>query len=90
MPKKATAFAALRVPICAGQKMGKLRNSPSAQTAKLSDPFSAPHKWQRLKRLKVKGGVKSNAKTNNIAGSRRYPKSLKLPYQVPSPCEGEG
>ncbi|MES2047492.1 MAG: hypothetical protein V4447_03755, partial [Pseudomonadota bacterium] len=36
LPKKATAFAALRVPACAGQKMGNERNSPSAQTTFIS------------------------------------------------------
>jgi hypothetical protein len=61
--KKATAFAALRVPICAGQKMGKLRNSPAAQTAKLSNPFSALHKWQRLKRMKF--NINTNININN-------------------------
>jgi hypothetical protein len=31
--KKATQFAALRVPACASQKMGNEANSPAAQTA---------------------------------------------------------
>jgi hypothetical protein len=38
--------AALRVPACASQKMGKVRNSLRSNT-NLSNPFSAPHKRQR-------------------------------------------
>jgi hypothetical protein len=62
--KKATAFAALRVPACASQKMGNERNSPAAQTAFISDPFSAAHKRLRPKRnLKINFNVKTNVKT---------------------------
>jgi hypothetical protein len=61
--KKANAFAALRVPIYAAQKMGKFRHSPAAQTANLFNPFSTLHKWQRLKRMKF---------NNNIDNSRDY------------------
>jgi hypothetical protein len=30
-----------------------------AQTTKLSNPFSAPHKWQRLKRVKFNSNFKN-------------------------------
>jgi hypothetical protein len=56
--KKATAFAALRVPICAGQKW-KMNETRCAQTTFIFYPFSAPHKWQRLKRMKFNSKIKN-------------------------------
>jgi hypothetical protein len=40
---------ALRVPVCASQKMGNVHNSLRSNKD-ISDPFSASHKWQRQKR----------------------------------------
>jgi hypothetical protein len=49
--------AALRVPACAGQKMGKVRNSLRSNT-NLSNPFSAMHKRQRhMRKAKVNTSV---------------------------------
>jgi hypothetical protein len=42
------------ITFCALQKMGNRRNSPSAQTTSVSDPFSVAHKMQRPERIKVK------------------------------------
>jgi hypothetical protein len=47
-----TALGAIT--FCATQKMGNERNSPSAQTTFISDPFSVPHKMLRPERVKIK------------------------------------
>jgi hypothetical protein len=57
--RKRPHVAALRVPVCAGQKMGKRRNSLRSNTT-LSDPFSAQHKRQRLKRIKFNCKVRQS------------------------------
>ena len=65
-PKKATTkVAALRVPICASQKMGKVRNSLRSNT-NFSYPFSAPHKWQRhMRNFRSKTTSKTTSKTDS-------------------------
>jgi hypothetical protein len=64
--KKATAFAALRVPVCAGQKMGNERNSPAAQTAFISDPFSALHKRQLTSGIQSKKQVQKQVQSQCV------------------------
>jgi hypothetical protein len=48
------------------QKTGNERNSPTAQTAFISDPFSAAHKRLRPERFKVKSKVKRNVKSKSV------------------------
>jgi hypothetical protein len=64
--------------------MGKLRNSPSAQTTKLSDPFSAMHKWQRLKRMKFNSNSNSNIK-NRYGNAKGICKHLQMPLNKSPP-----
>jgi len=54
------------VPDCAAQKMGNERNSPSAQTTFISDPFSVPHNRRGSERLKVKDNGKFKKNGNQI------------------------
>jgi hypothetical protein len=60
--KRRRKVAALRVPNYAGRKMGNEANSLRSDSF-TSDPFSAPHNWQRHMRILVKSRVKSQVKT---------------------------
>ncbi|AZP12765.1 hypothetical protein [Undibacterium parvum] len=53
---------ALRVPNYAGRKMGNEANSLRSDSF-TSDPFSAPHNWQRHMRIRFKSKVKSHVKS---------------------------
>ena len=66
--KKATAFAALRVPACAGQKMGSVHNSPSAQTRTLLFPFSALHNRQLI------SGIRNSKAASTSTSTLKLPK----------------
>jgi hypothetical protein len=59
MPKKATqSRCPCGIPNCAGRKMGNEANSLRSDSF-TSDPFSAPHNWQRHMRIRVKSQIKS-------------------------------
>ncbi len=61
--KKATqSRCPFGIPNCAARKMGNEANSLRSDSF-ISNPFSAPHNWQRHMRILVKSRVKSRVKS---------------------------
>ncbi|WP_422944650.1 hypothetical protein [Undibacterium sp. Ren11W] len=75
MPKKATqSRCPCGIPNCASRKMGNEANSLRSDSF-TSNPFSAPHNWQRHMRIRVKSRVKTNVKIQVKGGVKNGVKS---------------
>jgi hypothetical protein len=66
------------MPNCAGRKMGNEANSLRSDSF-TSDPFSAPHNWQRHMRIRFKSHVKNRVKTQVKTQVKGQVKSTGLP-----------